>query len=131
MHYYVCKKDDDAIIEKLSELSEKYPTRGFENYYGKIRLQGLKWNRKRVLRVYHKLNLQMRRKRKRKIPSRVKEALIIPATLNDTWSVDFMNDSLENGRRFRVLNVINDYNRKALINEASILYSCRTLGRCT
>jgi putative transposase len=119
MYYYVCKKDDDAIIEKLSELSQKYPTRGFETYYGKIRLQGLKWNRKRVLRVYRKLNLKMRRKRKRRIPSRVKEPLIIPTMLNDTWSVDFMSDSLENGRRFRVLNVIDDCNREALINEAA------------
>jgi putative transposase len=119
MYYYVYKKDDDALIEKLSELSEKYPTRGFETYYGKIRLQGLKWNRKRVLRVYRKLNLKMRRKRKRRIPSRVREPLIIPTMLNDTWSVDFMSDSLENGRRFRVLNVIDDCNREALINEAA------------
>lgn len=119
MYYYISQKDDEPVIEKLSELSEKYPTRGFDTYYGKIRLEGLQWNRKRVLRIYRKLNLKMRRKRKRRIPSRTKEPLVIPAMLNDTWSVDFMSDSLENGRRFRVLNVIDDCNREALLNEAA------------
>lgn len=119
MYYYVSKKDDEAVIAKLSELSQSYPTRGFDTYYGKIRLAGLKWNRKRVLRIYRKLNLKMRRKRKRRLPSRVKEPLRVPLALNDTWSIDFMSDALENGRRFRVLNVIDDCNREALVNEAS------------
>lgn len=119
MYYYSNKKDDQQVILKLSELSEKYPTRGFDTYYGKIRLEGLEWNRKRVLRVYRKLNLKMRRKRKRRLPSRIKEPLIVPGLLNDTWSIDFMSDALENGRKFRVLNIMDDCNREALFNEAS------------
>jgi len=119
MYYYTSKKDDEEIIRKLSELSEKHPTRGFDTYYGKIRLEGILWNRKRVLRVYRMLNLKMRRKRKRRIPSRTKEKLEVPALLNHTWSIDFMSDTLESGRRFRVLNILDDYNRESLLNEAS------------
>lgn len=118
MYYYSSIRNDEAVIEKLNELSEKYPTRGFETYYGKIRLAGLNWNRKRVLRIYRMLNLKMRRKRKRRLPSRIKETLVVPNKLNETWSIDFMSDTLENGRKFRVLNVIDDFNREALINEA-------------
>ena len=118
MLYYTSCRNDQIIIEKLQELADKYPTRGFDNYYGKIRLEGLKWNRKAVLRVYRYLNLKMRRKRRRRIPKRIKEALVVPHTLNQTWSVDFMSDSLVNGRRFRILNFIDDCNREALINEA-------------
>lgn len=118
MFYYSDRKDDEPVIAKLSELSEKYPTRGFDTYYGKIRLEGLIWNRKRVLRVYRKLELKMRRKRKRRLPARTKTQLAVPASLNNTWSIDFMSDALENGRRFRVLNVIDDCNREALLNEA-------------
>ena len=118
MFYYSSRKNDEVVIEKLNELSERYPTRGFETYYGKIRLAGLAWNRKRVLRIYRNMNLKMRRKRKRRIPTRIKEALIVPNHLNETWSIDFMSDALENGRKFRILNVMDDFNREALINEA-------------
>ena len=64
MYYYRNKLPDDTeIISKLNELAEKYPTRGFDNYYGKLRNEGLEWNRKRVLRVYRQMNLTKRRKR--------------------------------------------------------------------
>ncbi|MBP1165281.1 transposase InsO family protein [Chryseobacterium sp. PvR013] len=118
MYYYGYKKDDQAIISKLLDLAERYPTRGFETYYGKIRLEGLLWNRKRVLRVYRNINLKLRVKRKRRIPNRIKEKLSVPGRVNETWSIDFMSDALSNGMRFRVLNIIDDYNRESLINEA-------------
>ena len=118
MYYYSSVKDDQEVIDRLQDLAERYPTRGFETYYGKIRMEGLGWNRKRVLRLYRMLNLKMRRKRKRRLPARVKESLVVPTFLNETWSIDFMSDTLLNGRKFRVLNVIDDYNREALINEA-------------
>jgi len=76
------------------------------------------WNRKRVLRVYRNINLKLRVKRKRRLPARIKEKLFVPGTINDTWSIDFMIDSLANGRRFRVINIIDDYNRESLLNEA-------------
>jgi hypothetical protein len=114
MYYYSSAKDDQEVIDKLQDLAERYPTRGFETYYGKIRMEGLRWNRKRVLRLYRMLNLKMRRKRKRRLPARVKESLVVPTFLNETWSSDFMSDTLVNGRKFRVLNVIDDHNREAL-----------------
>lgn len=118
MYYYDHKKDDQIVISKLMDMASRYPTRGFQTYFGKIRLEGLLWNRKRVLRVYRNIKLKLRVKRKRRIPSRIKEKLTVPGTVNETWSIDFMSDSLANGRRFRVLNVIDDYNRESLINEA-------------
>ncbi len=71
MFYYSGRKNDEVVIGKLNELSTRYPTRGFETYYGKIRLSGLKWNRKRFLRIYRNMNLKMPRKRKRSIPTRL------------------------------------------------------------
>lgn len=57
-------------------------------------------------------------KKKRRLPSRDRKELETPSKLNETWSIDFMSDALTTGRRFRVLNVIDDHNREALITEA-------------
>ena len=51
MWYYRSRKDDREVIDKLSVLAEQYPTTGFDEYYQKIRREGLQWNRKRVLRI--------------------------------------------------------------------------------
>ena len=114
MWYYRNKKNDTEIIDKLNEMAESLPNRGFDEYFGRIRLEGKLWNRKRVLRVYRLMNLSKRRKRKRRLPSRIKEPLMQPARINHTWSMDFMSDSLVYGRKFRTLNIIDDFNREAL-----------------
>ena len=113
-YYRRPSKDDSEVEEKLQDLAKRYPTRGVDWYYGKIRQEGLKWNRKRVLRVYRKLNLGLRRKHKKRINRPYKEGLSQPIMPNVCWSMDFMSDSLEDGRRIRILNIIDDYNREAL-----------------
>ena len=112
--YYRSRKDDSEVVAKLEELSERFSTQGFPMYYHRIRLEGLKWNHKRVRRVYRKMGLNLRRKKKRRLPERVKEPLAIPETINHTWSMDFMSDSLVGGRKFRCLMLIDDYNRECL-----------------
>lgn len=106
MFYYRSCKDDSLVINKLTELVEKSPNRGFRNYFGRIRNEGLVWNRKRVKRVYDLMGLNLRRKRKRRLPARVKEPLEQPAGLNQTWSMDFMSDALICGRKVRLLNIM-------------------------
>ena len=116
-------KDDSETESKLLELAGKYSTRGMDYYYGKIRMQGLAWNRKRVRRVYNKLNLKLRRKHKKRINRPYSEALVQPLFSNVTWSMDFMSDSLEDGRKVRVFNVIDDYNRECLGIEVGVSIS--------
>lgn len=111
---YVPIKDDRETEAKLEQLAQKYPTRGMDTYYGMIRLEGLIWNRKRVIRVYRKMGLQLRRKYKKRINRPYKEGLSQPILPNVTWSIDFMSDALEDGRRLRTFNVIDDYNRQCL-----------------
>lgn len=127
MWYYQSKKDDTEVIDKLSELAENYPTRGFDEYYLKIRREGLKWNRKRVLRVYRAMRLSLRRKHKKRIIKRVQQPLETPSKLNECWSMDFMSDTLTDGRKLRVLNIIDDCNREALTVSAGLSFPARAL----
>jgi putative transposase len=122
MFYYKSVKDDSAVINKLLELASLRPTEGQDKLYQRLRLQGYPWNKKRVRRIYLKLGLNLRRKTKKRIPARVKEPLTQMEAPNQTWSMDFMSDALDTGRRFRVLNIIDDFNRKAVAVEAEFSF---------
>ena len=118
MCYYKGKpKDDKAIEQALRDKIEQHPAEGFWKAYHRLRLEGNPWNHKRVYRVYKSLGLPLRRKVKKRLPSRVKESLEVPQALNHTWSMDFVTDTLDNKRRFRGFNVIDDYNREILFVE--------------
>lgn len=130
MYYYKPKgRDDSAIIEALNRLAQEHPTYGFRKMFRMLRHQGRLWNHKRVYRVYKQMGLNVRRKRKRRIPQRVKEPLTLPIDRNIVWSMDFMQDSLSYGKTFRVLNVMDDFNREALWNVIDVSIGSRRLIR--
>jgi putative transposase len=117
LYYYKPQKDDTLVMEKLNQLAENHPHEGQDKYSSRIRNQGINWNRKRIRRVYLLMKLNQRKKAKKRLPARVKEALLVPTAPNQTWSMDFMSDALLSGRKFRTLNIIDDYNREALCTE--------------
>jgi putative transposase len=126
-------KDDDLLIEELNKLVEKNPSYGFWMCYNKLRRAGYTWNHKKVYRVYTSLHLNIRRRRKRRLPARAKQQLFQPSASNQVWSIDFMHDSLWDGRCFRLLNIIDDYNRAVLAIEVDtslpVLRLLRVLDR--
>ena len=105
---------DEAIIDALNDLVEDHPSIGFWQSYYRLRRAGNPWNHKRVYRVYTALGLSIRRRSKKRLPARVKQQLFQPEGPNEVWSLDFIHDSLWDGRSFRMLNVIDDYNRELL-----------------
>jgi len=117
-NYQRKEKLDHTLIELLQQLVENHPAIGFWQCYYRIRRMGYTWNHKRIYRVYTDLKLNIRRRYRRRIPTRIKQALYQPDTINEVWSVDFMSDALWDGRKFRLLNIVDDYNREVLHIEA-------------
>jgi len=108
----------EMIAEKLQEMVQSHPAIGFWMCYHRLRLKGYKWNHKRVYRMYCQMKLNIRRRTRKRLPVRVKQTLFRPESTNKVWSIDFMSDSLWDGRKFRILNIIDDYNREVLSIEA-------------
>ncbi len=66
------------------------------------------------------MHYNKRSRLRKRLPARVKTPLVQPESPNTTWSMDFVSDSLECGRKFRVLNIIDDFNRSAIAQEVAI-----------
>lgn len=114
MYYKTKEHNDQEIIELLSQLGQKYPRNGFKKLYFRIRNLGYEWNHKRIYRVYKKLGLNIRRKMKKRLPTRIKTPLGELLAPNHFWSMDFMSDALWHGKRYRLLNIMDEYNRELL-----------------
>lgn len=77
-------------------------------------MKGFAWNHKRVYRLYRELELNLRIKPRRRLKRDRPDALGEATAINQVWSMDFMSDSLSDGRLLRTFNVIDDYNREGL-----------------
>lgn len=107
-------KKDAPLIEALNVLIEKHNRWGFWMCFHRLRNLGHRWNHKRVWRVYKAMKLNLKRRRKRRLPYREAAPLSTPPAVNNTWSFDFMSDQLYSGTRYRVLNIIDEGVREAL-----------------
>lgn len=115
--YAAHPRDDSELQTALTELAAAHPEFGFRKMFLTLRRLGHSWNHKRVYRVYCQLKLNLKRKHKKRIPTRNPLPLAVPPEANQVWSADFMSDALWDGRRFRTFNVIDDFNREALAVE--------------
>ena len=108
--------DENAeIADWLIRLTHNQRSWGFGLCYLFLRnVKGFGWNHKRVYRIYRELELNLRIKPRKRLIREKPEELEIPATINQCWSMDFMHDSLADGRTYRLFNVIDDFNREGL-----------------
>lgn len=114
MQYEAKQKDDAPYIAKLDELTQKHVNIGFWQCYHRIRQTDRTINHKRLYRIYTSMKLNIRRRRKKRLPKRLAIALAKCTTINQHWSMDFISDKLTDGRSFRILNIIDDFNRESL-----------------
>ena len=107
--------ENAEIADWLIRLTHNQRNWGFGLCFLFLRnVKGFRWNHKRVYRIYRELELNLRIKPKKRIVREKPDALAVPGQANQVWSMDFMHDCLENGRAYRLLNIIDDFNREGL-----------------
>ena len=127
--------DGNALITRwLLALTHEHRDWGFGLCFAYIRnVQGLRFNHKRVYRIYCELALNLQIKPKRRIKRPVPDVLKQPTHINDIWSLDFMHDQMSDGQSYRLLNIIDDYKREGLAMEVGLSLpasrAIRTLNR--
>lgn len=115
-HYQPKLSSENAVVaDWLLRITTANKRWGFGLCFLHLRnVCGFRWNHKRVYRIYRELELNLRIKPRRRIKRDRPDALSVPLMINQVWSVDFMSDSLIDGRLLRTFNVIDDYNREGL-----------------
>ena len=126
--YQAKPKGDQAFKKRLLELATKHPSYGYLFLHGLMKSEGLACNKKRTYRIYTELGLQVRTKKRKKL-IRPRMPMFVPNRPDVRWSMDFVSDQLANGRRFRVLNVIDDFTREMVGQLTAFSISGRQVGR--
>jgi putative transposase len=112
------RPDDAGVRERLRELANERRRFGYRRLALMLKRDGLRMNLKRVYRLYKEERLTVRKRGGRKRALGTRAPMTIPQSANQRWSIDFMQDALDDGRRFRILNVVDDFTRECL---ASVL----------
>ena len=116
---YQPKPDRNAGLRvRLRELAEKRRKFGAPRLHTMLRREGHQINHKRTERLYREEGLSLRLKRRKKRISHLRVVMDGAVRINQHWSMDFVSDSLYNGRRFRVLTIVDDFSRECPALEA-------------
>jgi len=114
LSYQRRRASDDAVRKRLRELAAQRRRFGYRRLGWLLAREGHSMNHKKLYRLYREERLMVRRRggRKRALGSRT--PMMVPAGINQRWSLDFVSDTLADGRRFRVLCVLDDFSRECL-----------------
>ena len=103
-----------VLSGRIIELAQERRRFGYRRIHALLRREGHTINHKRVYRLYSAANLAVRRRRKRKGVMVPREPLALPLRRNEVWSMDFVMDALANGRRIKILTVVDDCTKEAI-----------------
>lgn len=112
--YRPIEKDDAPIVRRLEEISKRHPREGSQKAYKQLRREGLVINHKKVERLWRENGLTVRKKRRQRRRGKGLKRPITPIRPNHVWAYDFMEDSCIQGRKLRVLNIVDEFTREAI-----------------
>jgi putative transposase len=114
LRYQARRADDQPIRQRLRELAAVRRRFGYRRLGWLLVREGYRMNHKKLYRLYHEEKLMVRRRGGRKRALGTRAPMLLPERLNQRWSLDFIADTLSDGRRFRILCVVDDFSRECL-----------------
>ena len=114
MNYRPRRPDDSLLRQRLRELAAERRRFGYRRLGWLLEREGHVLNRKKLYRLYREERLMVRRRRGRKRALGTRAPMTLPGAINQRWSLDFVSDALSDGRRFRILCVVDDFSRECL-----------------
>jgi transposase InsO family protein len=114
VRYRAKRPNDAALRSRLRELADQRRRFGYRRLHVLLRSEGWTVNRKKTQRLYGEEGLAVRRRKSRRRIAVARTPIPKPEGPNSRWSTDFVHDQLANGRRFRVLTIIDDVTRECL-----------------
>ncbi|MBB5741502.1 putative transposase, partial [Brevundimonas aurantiaca] len=129
VRYQATRPDDGTLRDRLKALAQERRRFGYRRLHVMLRREGHAVNKKRVQRIYREEKLTVRRRGGRKRAMGTRRPLEIPLVANQRWSLDFVSDQMTDGRRFRILTVIDNCTRECLGLVADTSLSGRRVAR--
>ena len=115
VYRYRSSRPDDVVLRKrLRDLASERRRFGYRRLHLLLKREGVQVNWKKLYRLYKEERLTVRKRGGRKRALGTRAPMAIPQGANQRWSLDFVSDTLTDGRRFRILCVIDDFSRECL-----------------
>ena len=127
--YVTARGDDSELRDRLQRLAGERRRFGYRRLHILLRREGIELNHKKLFRIYREERLTVRRRGRRKRALGTRAPMTLPQGANQRWSLDFVSDVLADGRRFRVLVVVDDFTRECLALVVDTSISGRRVAR--
>ncbi len=112
---YAPGREDDAVLrDRMKAIAHERRRFGYRRIHVLLRREGVRVNHKRLFRIYREEKLMVRKRGGRKRAIGTRAPMLVPCMPNERWSLDFVSDQFTDGRRFRVLTVVDDCTRECL-----------------
>ena len=114
VRYQSTRPDDRDIRERMIVLARERRRFGYRRLHALLRREGYEVNHKKLFRLYREEKLTVRRRGGRKRAIGTRAPMLLPLLPNERWSLDFVSDQFTDGRRFRILTIVDDCTRECL-----------------
>ena len=129
VRYASVRPGDTALRERMKAIAHERRRFGYRRIHVLLKREGVTVNHKRLFRLYREEKLCVRKRGGRKRAIGTRAPMLVPLKPNQRWSLDFVSDQLTDGRRFRVLTVVDDCTRECLALVADTSLSGQRVAR--